>query len=158
MGLDMFLFRTAHPEAQQLVHRYNTACRAEPFAGPVSEEAAQEADHIWEALALEEIGYWSKANAIHGWFVTFVQDGEDDQRLAPVSLDDLRALRDTITTVLADPDQAPVLLPTQDGFFFGSTDYNDGYFADLRETVTLLDRVLTQADRDRFTYLYHAWW
>lgn len=26
----------------------------------------------------EEVGYWRKANAIHGWFVDNVQKGNDD--------------------------------------------------------------------------------
>ena len=26
----------------------------------------------------EEVGYWRKANAIHNWFVSNVQDGKDD--------------------------------------------------------------------------------
>ena len=26
----------------------------------------------------EEVGYWRKANAIHGWFVRNVQNGKDD--------------------------------------------------------------------------------
>ena len=158
MGLDMFLYRTAHSDALQLVRRYNTACRTEPFAGLPSEEVVQEANRIWEALNLEEIGYWRKANAIHRWFVEFVQDGVDDQRLAVVSIADLRELRMTIDKVLADPSKAPTLVPTQDGFFFGSTDYDDDYFADLRDTLMILDHILTQPDADRFTYVYHAWW
>jgi len=146
----MFLYRTSHPDALSLVRRANELARSH------SAEVTQEVARLWQALNLEEVGYWRKANAIHGWFVDHVQDGEDDQRLAPVSVGDLQTLRDTITAVLADPGQAPALLPTRDGFFFGSTAYDDEYFADLQDTAKLLDRLLALPEPP--TYLYHAWW
>src|SRR3954454_9104166 len=37
--------------------------------------------------------------------------------------------------VIADPSVAKELLPTQDGFFFGSTDYDQWYMDDIHETV-----------------------
>jgi hypothetical protein len=90
--------------------------------------------------------------------VDHAQDGVDDQRFAPVSADLLRTLRDTAATVLAHPAQAPQVLPTRDGFFFGSIAYDDGYFDDLHSTVDQLGAVLATTDADRHVLLYHAWW
>ena len=48
----------------------------------------------------EEVGYWRKANAIHNWFVTNVQNGVDDCGKYSVSKDMLESLRDTAQKVL----------------------------------------------------------
>lgn len=50
---------------------------------------------------VEEAGYWRKANAIHQWFVDYVQDGEDDCKEYYVSTDSLQKLLDTVNKVLA---------------------------------------------------------
>lgn len=44
--------------------------------------------------------YWRKANAIHNWLVTNIQDGEDDCKTYEVSIDDLVRLHDTCKKVL----------------------------------------------------------
>jgi hypothetical protein len=49
---------------------------------------------------IEEIGCWSKANAIHAWFVANVQDGEDDCKENYVSMENIKDLLDTCEKVL----------------------------------------------------------
>ena len=49
-----------------------------------------------------DLGYWRKANAVHGWFVRNVQDGVDDCSAYPVLIEDLRTLRDLCVKVLKD--------------------------------------------------------
>ena len=68
-----------------------------------------------------EAAYWRKANQIHDWFVRNVQDGEDECRPHYVERDKLAELVGLCQQVLADHDKAKDLLPTKDGFFFGST-------------------------------------
>ncbi len=89
--------------------------------------------------------YWRKANAIHKWFVDNVQNGVDDCNSYYVEKVQLEMLRDTAKEVLADHSKAEDLLPPQEGFFFGSTDTNDWYFEDLKNTVEGLDRVFENA-------------
>lgn len=48
----------------------------------------------------ESVGYWRKANQIHGWFVDNVQDGEDDCGMYEVTEDQLIELRDVCIDVL----------------------------------------------------------
>lgn len=62
--------------------------------------------------------------------------------------------------VVADPKLAQELLPTQAGFFFGGTDYNEHYVADLVNTVEQIDKLiawcaLTGIDID---FEYHSSW
>jgi hypothetical protein len=51
------------------------------------------------------VGYWRKANGIHGWFVR-LDGGEDTCQRINVSIDDLTKLRDECLNALANRDQA----------------------------------------------------
>jgi hypothetical protein len=90
-----------------------------------------------------EVGYWRKANAVHKWFVDNVQGGADECQKSPVSREDITQLRDICQKIIDDSALASKLLPTQEGFFFGNTDYNDWYIEDLKETVKICDTALS---------------
>lgn len=60
--------------------------------------------------------------------------------------------------VLDDPSVAEELLPTQSGFFFGSTIYSEGYVEDLEYTVKQITEILENTDFDEWDIVYHAWW
>lgn len=104
-----------------------------------------------------KVGYWRKANAIHGWFVDNVQGGEDDCREYLVDRDQLSELRELCTEVLYDRDKADELLPSTSGFFFGSTEYDDYYFGDLIATVDLINKVLTNVP-EKWDFCYQSSW
>jgi hypothetical protein len=53
---------------------------------------------------------------------------------------------------IADPSVARALLPTQEGFFFGSTDYDEGYYTDLEHTRDVLTNALAETDDGSFYY------
>jgi len=51
------------------------------------------------------------------------------------------------------------ILPTERGFFFGSTDYDEWYFRDLEYTIEQIDRVLTNVpDGWGWSLYYHSSW
>ena len=101
------------------------------------------------------MGYWRKSNQIHNWFVEFVGDGVDDCQKMFVSRDVLTDLKTRCEQVLADHSLAEELLPTGAGFFFGSTEYDEYYFVDLKETIVIIDRCLNS----KFDYFeYQASW
>ena len=104
-----------------------------------------------------EAAYWRKANQIHDWFVQNVQNGEDECRPHHVERDKLAELVGLCQQVLADHDKAKDLLPTKDGFFFGSTDYDQYYFDDLRDTVEMLNKALAAFD-DTWSFEYQSSW
>ena len=89
-----------------------------------------------------EVAYWRKANHIHRWFVDNVQNGIDDCGEYKVTKEQLIQLRDECNQVLNNSSLAESLLPTFPGFFFGGTEYNDGYMYDLRNTVQIIDEIL----------------
>ena len=105
----------------------------------------------------EEVMYWRKANAIHQWFVDNVQDGDDNCKEYWVSEEKLEELLGIIEKILDNRELAEELLPTQGGFFFGGTEYDDYYFDKLKETKAKLKGVLDNWN-DEWDYYYHSSW
>lgn len=55
------------------------------------------------------------------------------------------------------------MLPTQDGFFFGTTEYGGSYIGDVVKTVLMLDRLFARIDefdknKSDYELIYHASW
>ena len=99
-----------------------------------------------------EAGYWRKANHIHKWFVDHVQQGEDDCDTYPVSREKLTELLELCQRVLGFRHLCNELLPTQEGFFFGSTLYDDGYYLDIESTIQILENALKLPESWGFQY------
>jgi hypothetical protein len=66
-------------------------------------------------------------------------------------------LIDLCKRVLADNSLAEELLPSRAGFFFGSTEYDEWYFGDIEQTVTMLETVLRETPED-WTFAYQSSW
>lgn len=110
---------------------------------------------------IEEVGYWRKANAIHKWFVTNVQDGKDDCGEYYVSEEKIKKLIDTCKKVLDNHELAHTLLPSTSGFFFGSIEYDDWYFDNLGQTVAICNEainLLTENNSVGGSIYYHSSW
>lgn len=105
----------------------------------------------------EELIYWRKVNQIHAWFVDMFMDGQDNCQIVYIGWGVLQDLKDTCKQILEDHSLAEELLPTRGGFFFGSTEYNEGYFEDLAETVAKIEAISLDdiSDCDLF---YNASW
>jgi len=99
-----------------------------------------------------KVGQWRKSNQIHQYFVNNCQDGRDDCREYYVDRENLVGLLDLCKQVLADKSKAEELLPTQDGFFFGDTEYDQWYYSDLTDTVEILENCLKMDDDWEFYY------
>ena len=99
-----------------------------------------------------EAGYWRKANQIHHWFVQNVQDGEDDCRSAYVSQEKLTELRELCQRAIDNPEQAHLILPRTEGFFFGNKEYDQWYFEQLKDTIEVIDNALAMPEQWAFNY------
>jgi hypothetical protein len=152
MGLDMYLYKRTYvkqwdhekPEEQYTV----TVNKGDKVVKHIKKERV--------SYVIEEVAYWRKANHIHQWFVNHVQEGQDDCGEYDVSKKDIQKLVDACKLILdKDPGQASILLPRQAGFFFGNTAYDEEYFEDLKETVTMLEPLLTEPGED---FYYRASW
>lgn len=92
--------------------------------------------------------YWRKVNAVHHWFVEEIQGGVDECQESPAfdpeRLDPLfEACQQVVDDGAAGADE---VLPTQGGFFFGSTDYDEYYLEGIKDTLTLKDRLALVGD------------
>lgn len=106
----------------------------------------------------DELIYWRKANQIFKWFETHCANGEIENCVpVPVTEYDLLQLLEDINVVLDDNSKAPELLPTQEGFFFGDTSYDEYYFDELVRTQDSIESILNEITEE--TELeFVAWW
>lgn len=159
MGLDMYLYKEYYIGGE-FEHKNVSGGLSIfiPKADGDQEHFSLDAKKI--SSVRSNVMYWRKANAIHQWFVDNVQDGEDDCGDYHVTKEELQELLDTITKVL-DGGDADELLPTQAGFFFGSTNYDEWYWKDLQETQAKLRELLAQGS-DPYgvytSYIYTSSW
>ena len=157
MGLDMYL------RASEYISRYDYTQgdgqdRNELYYQLV--ELTGVADQIdnegFGGLSVDfPMGYWRKVNSVHNWFVKNCGGSVDECQSMYVNRQHLEELRDLCKQILADHSLAEELLPTQGGFFFGSTEFDSYYFTDLEYTVKVIDRCL----KSKFDYFeYQASW
>jgi hypothetical protein len=144
MGLDMYLygkkFLWNDSEEQKKVHESLPKINRKPKE------------------VVFELMYWRKANAIHNWFVENVQSGEDNCEEYPLYISDLQKLKESIEKALLTPAMAGEVLPTSTGFFFGSTDYDDLYFAKLEDTKNQLEEILNDPELSEMDFYYSSSW
>lgn len=106
-----------------------------------------------------EAMYWRKANAIHRWFVENVQGDEDNCERHYVDREQLLKLRNLCAKLCEQKIEALAedSLPTEDGFFFGSTEYDEWYWNDVENTVKGIDLALETFDEGWSFYYQSSW-
>lgn len=58
--------------------------------------------------------------------------------------------------IIINSDEIAGILPTAEGFFFGSTDYDEYYLDDIENTIRIIDKCLNLPDI--YTFEYHSSW
>lgn len=105
-----------------------------------------------------EVMYWRKANAIHSWFVENIQEEVDNCQSYEVSKVDLKRLLQLCEMVIADPKSASDILPVRQGFFFGSYEYDEWYFNDIKRTAKELKELLENKELEDYSFTYQSSW
>lgn len=59
---------------------------------------------------------------------------------------------------IINPEICEELLPTQGGFFFGSTAYDQWYMDDIISTIEILEKVIAETDWETETVYYQSSW
>jgi len=149
MGLDQYLYAKQYTSDSTYFNKAGVFTMLKETLGDDVKHLVKDSPSISIEM---KVGQWRKANEIHQYFVDNCQGGEDDCRLSYVSRDKVTELLDLCKQVLADHSKAEELLPTQQGFFFGSTEYGEWYFQDLEDTVSILENCLTMSDDWSFYY------
>ena len=91
----------------------------------------------------KEVAYFRKVN----FLLPFFEYGENCSRL---EIDDYKIdeLLVKCKQVLEDHSLAETLLPTQGGFFFGNSEYNDWYFEDVKEVYDKFSEIAEDFNSD----------
>ncbi len=154
MGLDMYL------SAKKYMSRYFDEKDSERIKS-INEIFKIEGDEDGDYGAQEvifRVAYWRKANAIHKWFVDHVQNGQDDCNEYHITRDQLKSLMELCEQILANKKKAQELLPTQNGFFFGGTDYDEWYMGDIQYTVDRFKKILSDPAFEKSDFYYQSSW
>ena len=157
MGLDMYLHKKtyvknwSHTKPEEL-HEVSVKKNGNPVVGIKPKRVSE---------ISETVGTWRKFNALHRWFVENCQNGEDDCKEYHVDRSQLVNLLGVLKHVQEDYEttggiKAHELFPTESGFFFGDTSYDEYYFDDVKETVVLLEELI-QEDGDGDFYYQSSW-
>ena len=102
-----------------------------------------------------QVAYWRKANAIHGWIIENCADGEDDHQDIWMGKERLTKLLNVVKAVLDDNSLADKLLPVEKGFFFGSQEYDDWYFEDLKYANYIIPLLLDYLEKNPYDEIYY---
>jgi hypothetical protein len=93
---------------------------------------------------VEQVGYWRKFNALHGWFVDNCGRGVDECQEIYVEEEKLEELLETLKEVSSDFTKSSELLPPTQGFFFGSDEVDEYYKQDVNSTIEVIEEVLKE--------------
>lgn len=159
MGLDMYLSADVYIsgydwESEEEKARYRKAVNlAFPKKALYQKAVMKDSPHVHIKVC---IGYWRKANAVHKFFTDLVS--EDNCREFDVSRENLEDLLVRCNRILSlrseekRKERAQELLPAQSGFFFGSTEYGEWYFEDLKWTKKVITEALKLPASASFSY------
>lgn len=102
---------------------------------------------------------WRKANAIHWWFVSEIQGDVDEGDEYPVPRKKLVELMELCAAAYDSGwMESSKLMPTMPGPFFGSTEYDNHYYWELRNTAAQLKMLLGSPKSERVHFYYQASW
>lgn len=106
----------------------------------------------------EELDYFRKFNALHGYIVDAYADGADECQ--PIHLNEAAVtdIYDRLSKVLADSSLGPELLPVCRGPFFGSYEYDYDYIAKVAYAKNSFKKLLDEFDFESGDVIYLATW
>lgn len=163
MGLDMYLIASS----------YSSSVRKGGVKFP--KELEQFKEDFNYCRKEYSIGYWRKFNALHSFIVNEFADGEDNcQRIylndediekilnvlkeVKESFKDAKIIKQEDNYIVYENPTAKELLPTQEGFFFGSTEYDNYYLEDIDYSINLFEKVLKLIEEYDYDIYYQASW
>ena len=166
MGLDMHLYERTYCPSVYVDRKKNKQTNFTTKVWNYQEESKKVKFKDVAYITCRK-AYWRKANAIHQFFLDKCRGNIDESdcngRDLVVNETDLKDLLDICETLLKlkgkkFKELAEELLPTADGFFWGSTKYDKYYRQDLRYTVKILKGLNLEDDSWLVDYIYNADW
>ena len=114
-----------------------------------------------QAYGVQEVGYFRKVNFLLPYF-----GYGKNCSFCECTLEDVETLLSFCRKILKHKSkkQADYLLPTESGFFYGSTEYDESYFEDVKDVREWCKRILKEFDNDSdedengYVLLMFCWW
>ena len=117
------------------------------------EEVKKFFDEFISRYYAESDVYFRKVNFVYRYFEPYLED-----ECCFVTKAQMEDLVERCNKVLADNSLAEELLPTQSGFFFGSTDYDEWYFDDVEDCKRQFSKILKRFNEDTdIFYMVMSW-
>lgn len=164
MGLDQYLYRREYLSDFSFQENEDKKRKFSAIVDAIGIEPTEHSPHIHVEVC---VAYWRKANAIHGYIVREHAKGVDECQSIYLTRNDLKVLRDKCDAILSVPANfvpdaahksglSPVV-----GFFFGSTEIDEWYMEDMKNTVSQIDKILESVPKNSSTwtdFIYRASW
>ena len=164
MGLDMYFY--TRKTIYKSFSKWDKPDRANEVNYP--EDLKTFSDYIYDrnfkSVQTEisyQIGYFRKFNALHSYIVKTFANGVDncqDIILYKEDVEQIKKVLDDVLNAHQQVEKAKELLPTQSGFFFGGTDYDEFYFEDVKDATDLMQNLLDNFDFEKYQLVYRASW
>lgn len=162
MGLDMHVSRTVAESTWSEKNPQTCDGIAIPFNGDGRGSMREQKDRI---------GYFRKFNALHGYIVDEFAGGEDNCQEIGLDRESVDKIIEALEQAEADPASEMNPLQPRSGFFFGSTEIDEYYLADVKQALALFRWIagLMESEEGRqfvmdddgtrwITYSYQASW
>lgn len=168
MGLDQWLFANYYNDGGWPWVREKDPAKGESFDA-ICRAAGLEPGEVESSgvTVTFKVCTWRKANQIHSWFIThcWQPDTEDNLAEIPVTREQLTELVEACDTALdlyaaGRLDDAALVLPPMQGFFFGDYAVDEYWQQDVAETRERIGALLRNphfAGQD-WTWHYQAWY
>lgn len=104
----------------------------------------------------KEFAYLRKANSLQSYF-----EGKyhiENLEYHKISKEDAEDILSRVTQVLNDISLAPKLFPSCDGFFYGSTGYDEWYIDDLKSIQKIFSKILEEWNDKEYEFYYQSWY
>ena len=164
MGLDMYFY--AKKTTYKSFSKWDKSSKVDETDYP--EDLKTFSDYIYDrnfkSVQTEtryQIGYFRKFNALHSYIVKTFANGIDncqDIILYKEDVEQIKKVLDDVLNAHQQVEKAKELLPTQSGFFFGGTDYDEFYFEDVKDAADLMQNFLDNFDFDKYQLVYQVSW
>lgn len=161
MGLDQYLYvekyvsRTTDKKIKGSAYDYETNELFNTIVSTLNAETLIDGSHSGITVSFP-VGYWRKVNSIHGWITNKCANGVDECQQVHISREQAEELISDCKSVIADTSLANELLPPVYGSFFGTYEIDEYYVGELKRTVEILEKVLSDKDTDYL--IYQASW
>ena len=147
MGLDMHLYKRMYTK------NWNHTVKRKEVTVKVDGEEVKGFDN--PSYIIQEIGYWRKFNALHGFIVDNFAEGNDNCQEIWLDYGDVKKI------LRALKDEENPIEPTE-GFFFGSQEMDEWYHTDVKNAIEVFESLLEEMKSELgiayLDYFYQASW